>query len=87
MFPPHIPYNMANFCPLTGEIGSGVWGTPAKRVSRLGLVTAGTLLNGSQSNFARCLAVSWAGTLYSVSTKKRPPKYNGVVFEILGRHQ
>jgi len=25
--------------------------------------------------------------LYSVSTKKRPPKYNGEVFEILGRHQ
>jgi len=26
------------------------------------------------------------GPRYSVSTKKRPPKYNGVVFEILGRH-
>jgi len=25
-------------------------------------------------------------TLYSVSTKKRPPKYNGVVFEILDKH-
>jgi len=23
------PYNMANFGPLTAEIGSGVWGTPA----------------------------------------------------------
>ena len=22
-------HNMANFCPLTAEIGSGVWGTPA----------------------------------------------------------
>ena len=24
--------------------------------------------------------------IYSVSTKKRPPKYNGVIFEILGKH-
>ena len=32
--------------------------------SRLGFVTASTLLNKSQLNFARCLAVSWAGTLY-----------------------
>jgi len=35
-----------------------------QRVLRLGLVTAATSLNGSQPNFARCLAVSWAGTLY-----------------------
>jgi len=33
-------------------------------VSRLGFVTAPTSLNGGQPNFARCLAVSWAGTLY-----------------------
>jgi len=25
----HVPHNMANFGPLTAEIGSGVWGTPA----------------------------------------------------------
>jgi len=34
---------MVNFGPLTAEIGSGVWGTPANfngRVSRLGGVTA-----------------------------------------------
>jgi len=31
-------------------------------VSRLGFLTASTSLNGSQPNFARCLAVSWAGT-------------------------
>jgi len=35
-----------------------------QRVSHLGFVTAATSLNGSQPNFARCLAVSWAGTLY-----------------------
>jgi len=41
-------------------------GHPSKfqRVSRFGFVTAVTSLNGSQSYFARCLAVSWAGTLY-----------------------
>jgi len=33
-------------------------------VSRLGFVTAPTSLNGGQANFARCLAVSWAGTLH-----------------------
>jgi len=33
-------------------------------VSRLSSVTAATSLTGSQPNFARCLAVSWAGTLY-----------------------
>ena len=48
------------------EIGSGVWGTRANfnEVSRLGFVTAPTSLTGGQPNFARCLAVSWAGTLY-----------------------
>ena len=35
-----------------------------QRVSRLGFVAAATCLNGGQPNFARCLAVSWAGTLY-----------------------
>ena len=35
-----------------------------QRVSRFGFVTAATWLNGSQPNFARCLAVSCAGTLY-----------------------
>jgi len=38
-------------------------GHPSKfqRLSRLGFVTAATSLNGSQPNFARCLAISWAG--------------------------
>jgi len=35
-----------------------------QRLSRLGFVTAPTLLDGDQSNFARCSAVSCAGTLY-----------------------
>jgi len=41
-------------------------GHPSKfqRVSRLAFVTAATLLTAGQPNFARCLAISWAGTLY-----------------------
>jgi len=60
------PHNMANFGQLAAEIGSGVWGTPANfnGVSRLGFVTAVTSFTGCQPNFARCLAVSWAATLY-----------------------
>jgi len=34
------------------------------RVSCLAFVTAATSLTGGQPNFARCLAVSWAATLY-----------------------
>jgi len=30
----------------------------------LGFITAPMSLNGGQPNFAQCLAVSWAGTLY-----------------------
>jgi len=42
------PNNMADFGPLTVEIGSGVSGTPSKfqRVSRLAIVTAATSLTG-----------------------------------------
>jgi len=35
-----------------------------QRVLRLGFVNALMSLNGGQPNFARCLAISWAGTLY-----------------------
>jgi len=40
-------------------------GHPSKfqLVSRLDFVTAATSLSGGQPNFARCFAVSWAGTL------------------------
>jgi len=50
------------------ETGSGIWGTPANfngfRIFALLLQSAATSLTGGQPNFARCLAVSWAGTLY-----------------------
>jgi len=35
-----------------------------QRASRLRFVAAPTLLNGGQPNFARCLTISWAATLY-----------------------
>ena len=35
-------------------------------VSSLGITTAPTSLNGGQPNFAQCLAISWAGTLYAL---------------------
>ena len=59
------PYDMVNFGPLTAEIGSGVWGTPAN-FNGFHVLAAliATSLNGSQPNFARCLAVTWAGTLH-----------------------
>jgi len=62
------PHNMANFGPLTAEIGPGVWDAPSKlqRVSRLAFVTAAMSLTGGQPNFARCLAVSWASALYYI---------------------
>ena len=49
----------------SAEIGLVVWCTPSRfqRVLYLGFVTAATSLSGSQPNFARCFAVSWAGTL------------------------
>jgi len=48
------------------DLMAGV-GYPSKfqRVWRLGFVTAPASLNGGQQNFARCLAVSWAGTSYT----------------------
>ena len=52
------PHNMVNFGPLAAKIDWRVWGTQQiSTVSRLGFVTAGTSLNGSQPNIARCLAV------------------------------
>ena len=53
------------FGPLTAEIGLPVWGTPANfnGISLLAFVTAPTSLTVGQPNFARCLAVSCAGTL------------------------
>ena len=61
------PHNMVNLNLPTAEIGSLVWGTPAN-FNRF-RVLASLLRCGGQPNFARCLAVSWAGTLYTLNHK------------------
>jgi len=64
---------LLHMCPQYGELQpTSGWdrlaglGHPSKfqRLSRLGFFTASTSLNGSQPNFAWCLAVSWAGRLF-----------------------
>jgi len=59
------PHNMVNFSALPAEI---CWrfghSSKLQRVLRVGFITAATSLNGGHPNFARCLAVSWTGTLY-----------------------
>jgi len=45
-----------------------------QRVSRLGCFTAATSLNGSQTNFAQCLAVFCVGTLY-IHFRRLLPRY------------
>jgi len=63
---PHVLTIYGKLRTTNGRDGFGNLGHPSKfqRVSHLAFVTAETSLTGSQPNFARCLAVSWAGTLY-----------------------
>jgi len=54
-------------------------GHPSKfqPISHLDIVTALTSLDGGQQNFARCLAIYWAGTLYIRFWGLWPP--NGIL--------
>jgi len=57
------PQNMANFGPLTADIGSGVLGTSENfNGFRVLASLLATSLTGGQRNFARCLAVYWTAT-------------------------
>jgi len=56
------PHNMVNF---SRQLASLEHPSKFWQVSPLRFVAAQTLLNGGQLNFARCLAVSWAGTPYT----------------------
>ena len=68
-------HNIVDFGSLAAEIGPVVWGAPQ-------LISTGfaswqrycnpTSLTGGQPNFARCLAVSWAATLYTFSGAVAP---------------
>jgi len=62
----HMSSEYGGLRPTNGLHRFGSLGHPIKfqRVWRLGFVTAATSLTGGQPNFARCLAVSWAATLY-----------------------
>ena len=57
------PHSVVNFGPLAAGIDWWVWGTP-ENFNGFRLF-ASLLLNRGQPNFARCLTVSWAGTLYT----------------------
>jgi len=61
-----MPSQYGELRPTNGRYRLAGLGHPCKfqQGSRLGFVTAVTSLNGSQPNFARCLAVCWAGILY-----------------------
>jgi len=54
-------------------------GHPCKfqRVSHLAFITAATSLTGGQPNFARCVVLSWAITLYVHFRELLPP--NGIL--------
>jgi len=62
----HMSLQYGELQPTNGWDRFGGLGHPRKfqQVSRLGVITAPTSLTGDQPNFARCLAISWAGTLY-----------------------
>ena len=74
------PYNMANFGPLAAEIGSGVWGTAANFVSRLGSVTARPSSSGRQPNF---VVLNSGCHLYSAGRPSRWALAHILVFMIL----
>jgi len=60
------PHNVANFCPLTAETVSLVWGT-LTNFNRFRVLPSSLHRRRSpeaNQSCARCLAVSWAGTLY-----------------------
>jgi len=62
----HMSSQYRELRPTNGwDLLASLW-HPSKfqRVSRLGFITALTLLNGGQPNFAWCFAICWAGTLY-----------------------
>ena len=62
----HMFWQYGELRPISGWDWFSCLEHPSKfqRVSRLGFFTAATSLNGGQPSFARCVAVSWAGTLY-----------------------
>jgi len=75
---PHISPQYSELRPISGWDRLANLGHPSKfqRVSRVGFVIAATSLNGSQLNFARCLAVSCTDTLYNTFSAVLAPWQN-----------
>ena len=63
------PHNMVNVDPLTAEIGLPVWAPQQISTGFVCWLRYCTDVVQRTSNVARCLAVSWAGTLHCVSKK------------------
>ena len=61
MSPQYGELRLTNGSDLLANLGHA---SKFQSVSRLRFVTAATSLSGGQPNFARCVAVSWASTLY-----------------------
>ena len=81
----------------TNAVGHNVWlQSKIRRVDRrfqLLILVAWAILQKMDLEFtpwikwqSRRMLTAYSHYTYSVSTKKRPPKYNGVVCEILGKH-
>jgi len=74
----HMSLQYGELRPTNGwdRFGSSEHPSKFQRVSRLAFVTAATSLTGGQPNFARCLAVSWAGSLDIQFRRLLPPWQN-----------
>jgi len=72
----HMSPQYGKLQPINGWDLLASLGRPSKfqPVLRHAFVTAATSLNGGQPNFARCLAVSWAGTLHTFSGALAPDR-------------
>jgi len=76
----HMSSQCGELQPTTGWDWLVSLGHPSKfqQLSCLGFITAPMSLNGAQPNFARCLPISWAGTLYKHFRGLLPP--NGIYY-------
>ena len=88
MFPQYGEYRPTNGWDRFGSLGHPI---KFQRLSRFALVTAATSLTGGQPNFAGCLAVSWAATLYIHFRGLLPltefcPVQNSLYVQILRSH-
>jgi len=81
---PHTSSQYGELRPTSGWDRFGSLGHSHKfqQVSCLGFVTAATSLTGGQPNFARCLAICWAGTWYIHFGGLLPPWQNFVQCKI-----